>query len=249
MTTKDAYYFPHFSNARHDRKIKRIIKELGVEGYGIYFMLLEVLREQTDLRYPMGDIDLLADEFRTSEAKIQAIIVHYDLFSVDESQMFFSPKQIQYLQPYFDRSSRARDAANKRWSEQKALPEHTDNEQDNANDMQMHMQMQSDGNASKVKYSKVKESKVKDIEARKKEFYESLIPYTKKYRKDMIRKFYEYWTEPSRSGKKLKHEMERTWDTARRLNTWHSREHKTTTPEPRHPYPNMNGLKGVAKTI
>ena len=54
---KDAYYFPHFSNARHDRKIKRLRKELGAEGYGIYFMILEILREQTGFKYPLEDIN------------------------------------------------------------------------------------------------------------------------------------------------------------------------------------------------
>jgi len=29
---KDAYYFPHFANARHDRKLRRVRKELGIEG-------------------------------------------------------------------------------------------------------------------------------------------------------------------------------------------------------------------------
>ena len=66
---KDAYYFPHFCTARNDRKVKRLRKELGVEGYGIFFMLLEVLREQTDFKFPTEDIDLLADEFNTSEQK------------------------------------------------------------------------------------------------------------------------------------------------------------------------------------
>ena len=149
---KDAYYFPHFSNARHDRKIKRITKELGVEGYGIYFMILEVLREQTDLKYPVQDIDLLADEFGTSEQKVRIVITNYDLFTIDEDEMFFSPKQNEYLQPYFKSSERARDAANKRWEKQKQLPEKCDG---NANAMQM----QSDGNASKVKKSKEEKSK------------------------------------------------------------------------------------------
>ncbi len=63
---KDAFYFPHFCNARHDRKLKRVRKELGLEGYGIFFMLLETLREQADYRYPIEDLDLLADEFGTS---------------------------------------------------------------------------------------------------------------------------------------------------------------------------------------
>ena len=39
-----------------------LIDQLGLEGYGIYFMLLETLRDQHDLRYPIEDLDLLADE-------------------------------------------------------------------------------------------------------------------------------------------------------------------------------------------
>lgn len=141
---KDAYYFPHFCNARHDRKITRLRKELGIEGYGIFFMLLEVLRDQTDLKYPMSDIDLLADEFGTSEQKLKAVICGYDLFNIDENEKFFSAKLILYLQPYFERSEHARIAANSRWNKENtpALPEH------------------SGSNASKVKESKVKENKI-----------------------------------------------------------------------------------------
>lgn len=97
---KDAYYFPHFSNARNDRKIKRVVKELGVEGYGIYFMLLEVLRDQSGFSYPMDDIDLLADEFNTSEQKVRTVIANYKLFDVDENDMFFSVKFNEFMQPY-----------------------------------------------------------------------------------------------------------------------------------------------------
>ena len=105
---KDAYYFPHFCNARNDRKLRRVRKELGVEGYGIYFMILEVLREQKDFRYPMDDIDLMADEFRTSDQKVRVVICNYDLFKVDESGQFFSPKLIEYLSPYLEAKQRNR---------------------------------------------------------------------------------------------------------------------------------------------
>lgn len=98
---KEAFYFPHFCNARHDRKIRRLRRELGVEGYGIYFMLLETLREQQDLMYPMDDLDLLSDEFGVSEAKIRTTICNYELFEVDVDHKFFSPKMLVYLEPYF----------------------------------------------------------------------------------------------------------------------------------------------------
>ena len=112
---KDAFYFPHFANARHDRKLKRVQKELGLEGYAIYFQLLEVLREQLDFKYPFNDVDLLADEMGTSEPKIKAVICNYDLFTLDEDSNFFSIKQLYYLQPYIEKTQRARIAAKKRW--------------------------------------------------------------------------------------------------------------------------------------
>lgn len=112
---KDAYYFPHFSNARHDSKIKRLRKELGIEGYGIYFMILEVLRDQEDLSYPIADIDLLAEEFSTIDPKVEAVVKKYGLFKVGEDNYFYSPKLIEYLQPYFAKSKRGRAAALKRW--------------------------------------------------------------------------------------------------------------------------------------
>jgi len=147
---KDAFYFPHFANARHDRKIKRVTKELGIEGYGIYFMLLEVLREQQDFRYPISDIDLLADEFGTSLAKVEVVLKKYDLFQIDECNNFFSIKQVYYLQPYLEKSNNARLAAQKRWQGVKDANA-------DANALQEHCV----GNASKVKESKLKETKEK----------------------------------------------------------------------------------------
>ena len=39
---KEGYYFPHFQDARRDIKILRVRRDLGIEGYGIYFMILEI---------------------------------------------------------------------------------------------------------------------------------------------------------------------------------------------------------------
>ena len=144
-STKDAYYFPHFSNARQDKKLRRVRKELGVEGYGIYFMILETLRDQENFSYTINDIDLLADDFGTSEQKIRTVIANYDLFAFSEDgKMFTSERFIQYMQPYLEKRERARAAALKRWgyanAYANALPEQC--------------------KESKVKESKVKESKV-----------------------------------------------------------------------------------------
>ena len=147
---KDAFYFPHFANSRHDRKIMRVRIELGLEGYAIYFMLLEVLREQNDFKYPLDDIYVLAHEFNISEQKVRVVICNYGLFEVDENENFFSIKQIYYLQPYIEKTQRARLAAQKRWDRVEA----------DANAMQMHSKCNAD--AMQIKESKVKEILYRD---------------------------------------------------------------------------------------
>lgn len=144
---KDAYYFSHFSNARHDRKIKRLRKELGIEGYGIYFMLLEVLREQFEFKYPLEDIDLLSEEFGTSEAKLKTVIANYGLFEIIEGN-FTSLKFIFHLTPYIEKSQRARDAAVIRWNKVNA----------NACANALQMKCESECKESIVKESKVEET-------------------------------------------------------------------------------------------
>jgi len=124
--------------------------ELGLEGYAIYFMLLEVLREQNDFKYPLEDINVLAHEFQTSEQKVRVVVCNYKLFEVDEDSNFFSIKQIYYLQPYIEKTQRARVAAQKRW----------DKVESDANAMQMHSKCNAD--AMQIKESKVKETKVKE---------------------------------------------------------------------------------------
>ncbi|WP_018674867.1 DUF6291 domain-containing protein [Riemerella columbina] len=57
------------------------------------------------------------------------------------------------------------------------------------------------------------------------DFAEQLKPYVEEYGQTMIRQFYDYWTEPN-SRNKPKFQLEKTWDTARRLRTWKQNEEK-----------------------
>lgn len=96
---KDAFYFPHYSNLRNERKIRRVRRDLGIEGYGIYLMLIEVLRDQDGYKYPLKDIDLLADDFNTSFSKIEVVIINYDLFNIDLDNQFFSIDLNESMKP------------------------------------------------------------------------------------------------------------------------------------------------------
>jgi hypothetical protein len=71
--------------------------------------------------------------------------------------------------------------------------------------------------------------KVKDkvnnntLEHRETEFKNSLRPYVEKYGKEMLKKFFLYWTEKKPKGRKMRFEMEKVFDIERRLTTWNGR--------------------------
>lgn len=62
------------------------------------------------------------------------------------------------------------------------------------------------------------------LEARRYAFTKSLDDYIGVYGDQMVSAFADYWTEPNRSGTKMRFELERTWDTKRRLALWAKRE-------------------------
>lgn len=71
------------------------------------------------------------------------------------------------------------------------------------------------------------ERKSPSIKSRAKDFRITLDEYVDNpYTKDMIEAFYDYWSEPTPSGKKMKFELEKTWDVSRRLRTWKRNESK-----------------------
>lgn len=60
--------------------------------------------------------------------------------------------------------------------------------------------------------------------ARKEEFYDSLVPYVEMYGKEMVREFFDYWSEMNKSETKMRFEQQPTWEIGRRLSTWAKRE-------------------------
>lgn len=59
-----------------------------------------------------------------------------------------------------------------------------------------------------------------EMKQRMQVFYNSLVPFVSLYGKDMIRAFYDYWSEPNKSHSKMRYEQEKTWDLNRRLARW-----------------------------
>ena len=68
------------------------------------------------------------------------------------------------------------------------------------------------------------ERKKKTTTTRQEDFYNSLIPFLDSHPKERIKSFYNYWSEITQDGKKMRFELEKTWEVSKRLTTWGNRE-------------------------
>jgi hypothetical protein len=146
-------YFSHDSNAKDDPKTIRLIDQLGLEAYGAYWVLIELLRDQPSFRLPIAAIPRISRTYNITSAKLTAVINSFELFEID-GEFFFSRSLTKRMS---EMSEKGRVHAAKRWGSQLQL---TDNQQKSyANPMPTQCQP----NAIKGKEIKGKES----IEERK----------------------------------------------------------------------------------
>ena len=105
------FLFP--TNFRNKRNVKRLIKDFYIQGYGIAVYLLEILAETEGHKYPLNDIDLIADELKVSIPTLQEIIKSYGLFEIiqEGEYKFFSPALNQWLEPYYKQIEQRKIAA------------------------------------------------------------------------------------------------------------------------------------------
>lgn len=109
-TNKDAFYFPHDSNAKDDIKCVELIGDLGLEGYGIYWVLIETLREQPEYKYPVKLLPFLARRFGVAPEVFQKVVFNFGLFVVEDDTIFFSESLIKRMALYEQKREQARNA-------------------------------------------------------------------------------------------------------------------------------------------
>lgn len=129
--SKDAYYFSHDSNARNDEKILKLRMKHGWEGYGIFWAIVEMLREEEDFEL-QADYECIAFALQTDAELVQSIICNFDLFVLHDFA-FFSASLKERMNQRKNKENRIsevrRKAAQTRWNNANAM-------QNNANAMQ-----------------------------------------------------------------------------------------------------------------
>lgn len=116
---KDAFWFSHDSNARNDEKIIALRMRHQMEGYGIYFAIIERLRE-SDSYMCIKDYNVIAFDLRVAAEKIKSIVEDFNLFDfTEDNKYFYSERLIRSMAPFENLTSQRRLAgkksAEKRW--------------------------------------------------------------------------------------------------------------------------------------
>ena len=132
----NADYFPHDADMRNDPRIKALRRKFGIEGYGVYSMLLEFLADSDYFEFKNDSLslELVAGDFDIETDKLVTILQYcfqLDLFQLDAKTNIISCKSLdKRLEPLLSKRKRDRSRV-----------------------------FDSDNTQSKVKESKVKESK------------------------------------------------------------------------------------------
>lgn len=108
---REAVYFSHDSNAKDDPKCMLLIDQLGLEGYGAFWILIEILREQPGYRCPISLLPILAKRYNITAAKLETVVRSFGLFVIAEDSFFFSNSLNKRMNVMCEKSDRRKAAA------------------------------------------------------------------------------------------------------------------------------------------
>lgn len=141
-------YFSHDSNARNSTELVQIRMEHGNEGYAIFFMILERLRDETDYT-SVTDYNAIAFDLRTSSKIVKSVVEDFGLFAfTNDGKRFYSESFCDRMK-IKDEKSKKRSEAGKKGAESRWRGDKNGNA----------MAMPKETIARKVKESKVKEAR------------------------------------------------------------------------------------------
>lgn len=114
-----SYWLEHDYNAANDAKILFLRQQLGMEGYGIYWFIVEQL-VQAGGKLPLKVIPVLSMQSQTQESKVRAVVEGYELFRIEEEH-FFSIRLNRHIDTRKEFSEMGKIGAEKRWKNRGAI--------------------------------------------------------------------------------------------------------------------------------
>ena len=100
---KQNFYFKHDAPSATNPKLAKLLQKEGARGYGVYWLLIELLRLQTDFSLPVTKTAGLVSRLGyTQKTVVVRVIENYDLFS-EENGMFFSVGLIKRMENFLSK--------------------------------------------------------------------------------------------------------------------------------------------------
>ncbi len=162
---KETYYFSHDSNAITDTKILNMRADYGIEGYGLFWAIIEMMRNEDEYKLQKDEkiyraIKTLTNTSIDIEKYVQDCINEYELFK-EEDGYFYSNSLLRRMKEKERKSVIAKEKAEKRWNTNATA-----------------MQQQCSSNANKVKESKVNKNKINKKEQEEKTHFADFVTMT-----------------------------------------------------------------------
>ena len=164
-------YFNHDCDARNDEKLIALRIRYGAEGYGVYFMLIEMLQAAPGCVLEK-DYKALAFDLRVSARRIKSIVEDFGLFTpTDGGKKFYSERLVRYATEVDEserrRSEAAQYAASMRW------------------DAENGMRIASQNHANRIEkacdsHKATPDAEIKEENEREKENFPPITPYKEK---------------------------------------------------------------------
>lgn len=106
-------YFSHDSNARNDERILRLRMKHGAAGYGVFFMILERMRDSTNYMCAT-DYRAISFDLRVDPELIRSVVEDYELFLFTDDREFFYSSSLLKRMEKIEEIGRKRSEAGRR---------------------------------------------------------------------------------------------------------------------------------------
>ncbi|MFA6058931.1 MAG: Lin1244/Lin1753 domain-containing protein [Taibaiella sp.] len=244
-------YYPHKTGAHGHWKFKQLRRKFGWAGEGRFWALNNMvanadgcllnIADQPIKEEAAADLDMNTEEL---DDFIKFLVENVRLLFLTDGYIGSQTTQEtleglsgkRNYQREWKRSKSNIDSSKSIDEKPKSIIENgktnIDFEQSKVNKKKVNKKKEIDGYAPSPKPPSITEVKIQRRQEREDIFYKSLVPFVVDYGKEMLREFYDYWSEPNKSGTKMKWEMERTWDLKRRLAKWQANNDKWNKDKP-----------------
>ncbi len=166
---KKQSYFSHDSNARNSEKLIRLRMRHKAAGYGVFFMILERLREEPNYM-SVKDYNVIAFDLREDASLIKSVVEDFGLFVFTDDGKYFYSESFSRRMGIKDNEKAKRSEAGKKGMARRWANAEKSAEKQLENNTVITLLSENDNNSvttvensitSKVKKSKVKNNKEK----------------------------------------------------------------------------------------